>query len=143
MAVYAGRDVTVKVDTADVGGASATWVSIGQQRGGGFSRSTETADATYKSSGGFTDAVATRISWSTSVDGVLNPVDTAWAYLITKWLAKGKIWVQCNANVIGGEYVEGQAIITDLSYEFPDNDVVTYTVELQGCGTLATSTVYS
>lgn len=143
MAVYAGRDVTIKVDTADAGGAGATWVSIGQQRGGSFSRSTDTADATYKTSGAYTDAVGTRISWTVSCDGVLNPADTAWAYLLTKWAAVGKVWVQVNCLEISGEYKEGQAIITDLSYEFPDNDVVSFTIELQGCGALTTSTVYS
>ena len=143
MAVYAGRQVLVKVDTNETGGASATWTTIGQQRGGGFSRTSETADATHKDDNGWPDAVITRTPWSVSCDGALNPADTAWALLLTNWEGKTKMWVQVNANPISGEYVEGQAIITDLSYEFPESDVVTFTLELQGASSLVTSTVYS
>jgi len=143
MTVYAGRQVLIKIDTGDVGGAAATWVTIGQQRGGGFSRTSETADATHKGDSGWPDAVVTRTPWSVSCDGALNPADTAWAYLLTKWAAKAKLWVQVNANAISGEYKEGQALITDLSYEFPESDVVTFSLELMGSSSLVTSTVYS
>lgn len=147
MAVYAGRQVLVKIDTSlsgvGQGGASATWTTIGQQRGGSFTRSSETADATHKDDTGWPDAVVTRTPWSVSVDGALNPADTAWSTLLTRWAAKGKVWVQVNANAISGEYVEGQALITDLSYEFPESDVVTFSLELQGASSLVTSTVYS
>lgn len=143
MTVYAGRQVLIKIDTGDVGGASATWVTIGQQRGGGFSRTSETADATHKGDSGWPDAVVTRTPWSVSCDGALNPADTAWAYLLTKWAAKAKLWVQVNANAISGEYKEGQALITDLSYEFPESDVVTFSLELMGSSSLVTSSVYS
>ena len=143
MAVYAGRQVLVKVDTNETGGATATWQTIGQQRGGGFGRTSETADATHKDDNGWPDAVVTRTPWSVSVDGALNPADTAWTLLLTNWEAKIKTWVQVNAFPISGEYKEGEVLITDLSYEFPESDVVTFTCELMGSSPLVTSTVYS
>jgi len=147
MAVHAGRLVLVKIDTSSAGvgagGAGASWTTIGQQRGGSFSRTSETADATHKGDSGWPDAVVTRTPWSVSVDGALNPVDSAWTTLLTRWAAKGKVWVQVNANSITGEYIEGQALITDLSYEFPESDVVTFSAEFQGASALVTSTVYS
>jgi len=143
MAVYAGRQVLVKIDTNESGGASAVWATIGQQRGGGFGRTSETADATHKDDNGWPDAVVTRTPWTVSCDGALNPADSAWALLLTTWEAKTKVWVQVNAHPIGGEYKEGQAIITDLSYEFPESDVVTFTCELMGASPLVVSSVYS
>lgn len=143
MAVYAGRQVVVKIDTVEGGGAGATWVTIGQQRGGGFSRTSETADGTHKDDNGWPDAIVTRTPWSVSCDGALNPADAAWALLLTTWEAKTKAWIQVNAFDIAGEYVEGECIITDLSYEFPESDVVTFTCELMGASSLVTSAVYS
>lgn len=141
MPVYAGRNVKIKIDTAQVGGAGATWVTIGQQRGGSFERDSETVDATHKdTTGGWRSAVSTRIGWSVSCDGALNPSDTAWTQLLTRWGNQQTTWVQIDASAIaGGEKKEGTAWITSLSYEFPEADLVTYSVELAGDGALVTS----
>ena len=139
MAVYAGRSVLVKIDTNGVGGSGANWVKVGQQRGGGLSRSSETADATHKDDAGYPSAVITRTPWSVSADGALNPVDTAWVYLYAAWKNKTKIWTQIDRSAVGGIKEEGQAIITDLSEEFPESDLVSYSLELQGDGSLSTS----
>lgn len=136
MAVYAGRLVLVKIDNNDVGGAGANWLTIGQQRGGNFSRSSETADATHKGLLGFPSAIITRIPWSFSCDGALDPADAAWTKILTSWKNKAKPYFQVDASGISGEKQEGTCIITDCSYEFPENDVVTYTLELQGDGSL-------
>lgn len=139
MAVYAGRQILIKVDTNGVGGAGANWVTVGQQRGGGLARGSETADATHKDDAGYPSAVITRTPWSISCDGALNPSDTAWTYLLTNWKAKTKVWVQVDESAISGEKVEGQAIITDFSKEFPEGDLASYSLEFQGDGELANS----
>lgn len=139
MAVYAGRQVLIKVDTSGVGGSGATWATIGQQRGGGLTRGSETADATHKDDQGYPSAVITRTPWSISCDGALNPADSAWSYLRTNWKNKAKVWIQVDESAIGGEKVEGTCIITDLSKEFPEGDLVSYSMEFQGDGALANS----
>lgn len=139
MAVHAGREVFINIDTSDVGGTGANWTKIGQQRGGGISRTSETADATHKDDQGYPSAVITRTPWSVSADGALDPTDSVYAQLVTAWKNKNKVWVQSDEGLISGEVVEGQAIITDLSKEFPESDLVSYTCELQGDGELASS----
>ncbi len=139
MPVYAGRQVKVRIDTNGVGGAGANWIHIAQQRGGSFSRTSDTADATHKDDNGWPSAVITRTPWSVSCDGAMNPADSVWSYLKTQWAAKNKVWVQVDASAIGGEKVEGQCIVTDLSYEFPESDLVTFTGEFEGSSPLVNS----
>ena len=139
MAVWAGRQVKLKVDLNGVGGGGANWVSIGQQRGGSLGRTTETADATHKDDNGWPAHVITRTPWTMSCDGALNPVDSAWGFLIAAWAAKTKVYVQMDASAIGGEKKEGIAIITDISSDFPESDVVSFTAEFQGSGPLVSS----
>lgn len=134
MAVFAGRQVLVKVDTNGVGGAGASWITIGQQRGGSFGRTSETADATHKDDQGYPSAVITRTPWSMSVDGAMNPADSAWSYLLARWKAKEKPWIQVDASAIGGEKTEGTCIIANLTYDFPESDLVSYTAEFTGDG---------
>lgn len=139
MAVYAGRLVLIKIDNNNVGGAGANWLTIAQQRGGNISRTSDTADATHKGLSGYPSAIITRIPWGFSADGALDPADPAWTKILADWAAKNKPWFQVDASGISGEKKEGTCIITDCSYEFPENDVVTYSLELQGDGSLNTS----
>jgi TP901-1 family phage major tail protein len=140
MASYAGRQVLVKVDLNNVGGSGATnWTQVGQQRDGGITRSSETADATHKDDLGYPSAVITRTPWSVTCDGALNPIDSVLSFLKAKWKAKAMVWVQVDASAISGEKVEGQAIITDFSFGFPEGDLVSYTCEFQGDGALSDS----
>jgi predicted secreted protein len=141
MAVYAGRQVKLKIDTAGVGGASATWITIGQQRGGSFGRTSDTVDAKHKDDNGWPSFVITGTPWSMSCDGAMNPADSAWSYLLGRWEAKSQPFAQIDASAIGGEKKEGKVTITDMSYDFPDSDLVSYTLELQGSGPLVTSLV--
>jgi predicted secreted protein len=139
MALYAGRLVLVKLDTNNVGGSGASWTTIGNQRGGSMKRGAETADSTHKSDAGWPSAVITRTPWSVSCDGALDAADTALAQLKTAWAAKTKQWVQIDYTSVGGIKEEGQAIITDFSLDFPEGDLCSYTLELQGDGPLAAS----
>lgn len=140
MAVHAGRLVLIKIDLNGVGGAGANWVTVGQQRGGGTKKGSETADSTHKGDDGWPSAVITRTPWSISCDGALDPLDSALAYLETSWAAKTKVYAQIDKSALsGGTKKEGRAIITDFSDEYPEGDVVTFTLELQGDGALSTS----
>lgn len=139
MAVYPGRQVLIKIDTNGVGGAGASWVTIGQQRDGALERSSETADATHKGDDGYPAAVITSIPWSVSCEGALPPGDSALTYLVTQWAAKAKVWIQVDESAISGEEKEGQAIITAFRKQYPIKDLISYSLDLQGDGELVTS----
>lgn len=139
MALQAGRSVLIKVDTAGVGGGGATWFSIGQQRGGSLKRSSDTVDGTNKSDNGWPNSVVTRTPWSVSVDGALDPSDATWTYILGRWEAKVKVWIQIDASAISGLKKEGQCVITNLQADFPEKDLVSYTIDLEGASALVTS----
>ena len=132
MAVYKGNDVKVSYDINGVGGAGNDWAYIGQQRGGEFSGSTETADARNKDTNLWNEGVVTGLSWSTTVDGVLDPTDSAWIGLWADWKAGTKVWIQIDYSNVGGVTEEGQAIITGLTKASPISDVVSFSLDLQG-----------
>ena len=141
MAVAAGRVVLIKVGTEDPAVLpSASWDTIGQQRGGSFGRSVETADATHKDDNGWASAIGTRKAWTVSCEGALDQADAAWGRLKAAHSGLGRIAVQIDASAMtSGEKVEGLAWLTDLTYEFPESDVVTFTAEFQGDGVLQAS----
>jgi hypothetical protein len=141
MAGEAGRKVLIKVDDNDTGGGSATWKTVGLQTGGSHGRTTETADGSYKVTGTpWTEAVATAVGWTVSVEGLLLDNDTALAYMRTKHEAAAAIWVQVDKSAMtNGVIKEGQAIITSLDEEYARAEVVSYTAEFQGTGSLVTS----
>jgi hypothetical protein len=140
MAVEGGRKVKIAVDTDGTGGSGATWVVIGMQRGGGSGRTSETADATNKDNEPWSEFIVTRIGWTVSADGVLDDADTALGYLRTQWKAGDPAWIQIQKGALtGGQDEEGQVVITDLSEDYPDGDVVSFTFEGQGTNLLADS----
>jgi predicted secreted protein len=134
---YAGRQILIKVDTNGVGGTGANWVTIGAQRGGGLRRGHESADATSKSSSGWTEMVVTRKNWGVSCDGVLDPADTAIDFLETAFENMTKVYVQMDRSAISATSKEGKSIISDFSEEASEGDVYAFTCEFQGDGALS------
>jgi predicted secreted protein len=139
MALQPGRSVLIKIDTAEVGGSSATWLTIGQQRGGSLKRSSDTVDGTNKGDNGWPNSVVTRTPWSVSVDGALDPADGAWVHVLARWEGKIKVWVQIDASAISGGKKEGQCVITNLQADFPEKDLVSFTIDFEGASALVTS----
>jgi predicted secreted protein len=136
----AGRIVLIKIDIDGVGGSSANWTTVAQQRGGGLGRNSEMADATHKDDSGWSSAINTRKGWSVSADGALDATDSAYQYLLAQWEAQTRVYVQVDeSSLSSGVNREGQAWIADLSEDFPEGDVVSYTLELQGDAALSAS----
>lgn len=137
MALKKGRKIWVEVDLNGVGDTgTADWQKIGQQRGGSSSGSTDTADGTHKDDDGWARGVETRRSWTLSVDGTLDMSDPVWVFVRNKWKSGTKIWCRINAQAEGGLQEYGEGWITDNSYEYPENDVVSFSIEIQGDGPL-------
>ena len=147
MAVNSGRTVLVKISSDNLNHAiaSGNCETIGQQRGGSLERSSETADSTHKdSSGSWASSVHTRRGWSISVDGVLDSTGSAWDYLYTAWTADVAHWFLIDGSTMSGStstdpsvVCSGTGFITSLSFDFPEADIVSYSLEVQGSGALA------
>lgn len=140
MAVESGRDITIAVSPDGTNTTATGWVTVGQQRGGSTERSTETADATYKGSGGWASAAFTRQSWGLSFDGVLDDADAGWTRLYAVWEGQFTVAFKIDGSSLVTDTnitQSGQGWITSLSFEFPESDVVSYSCEVQGDGALA------
>jgi hypothetical protein len=139
MQPYVGRQVLVRVDLNNVGGTGADWQAVGLQRGGGLGKTSDKVDATSKQDSGWPTAIVTRTPWSVSVDGALDPQDPVWDYMNDVWKKKISMWIQIDRSAIGGKREEGQVLIDDISEDFPEPELVTYTLECSGNGALITS----
>lgn len=139
MAVNPGRLVLVKVDTNNVGGAGANWVTIAQQREGTLGQTTESIDASHKDDNGYASFVQGARGWSISAGGLLDAADSTLAFLQARWETTGKAYFQIDSTGIGGSKREGRGLITDYSQEFAFGDAVKYTLEVTGDGQLTAS----
>ena len=136
MPSHKGRLVKFQIDTSNDHN-TPSWVTIGQQRGGGVNRTGETADASHKDDNGWGSGVHTKNTWQFTIDGALNAADPAWAALLSAYRNQELKWFKVDRSAIGGEDEEGQCWITDLSDDNPNDGVVTYTLTLQGDGALS------
>lgn len=138
MATKLGKDVKIRVDLNSVGGAGASWATITQQRTGSDDLSPETADASSKDSGGYVESVITRVGWSVSADGLYDPADPALSLIRSRIKARLLVWVQIDASAAGGTKEEGTAV-AKVSRDYSDGDLVAFSVEFTGSGSLVVS----
>jgi predicted secreted protein len=61
--------------------------------------------------------------------------------LVSDAVAGDYITVVMTSNVTGDLKVSGSALITDITWSAPVNDVATFSANLQGSGTLTVATV--
>lgn len=136
-----GRDVLLKYDSANVGGASATWVSIPFQTDRSMDGTTSTTDGSTVSDVGWKRDVATGAGWNLSGTMFLDPADTVHAALYAKWKAKATAWIQLDRSAIGGLKEEGQAFITKWGEKYSKEGLVSVDVEFSMQGAPVTSAV--
>lgn len=109
------------------------------QRNATLSRSAETVDATSKDTAGFwKESLAGFKEWSIYCDGAFIESDQAYGLLETAFINSENVIVYI--ELPSGTKYEGETTITDFSLEFPYDDLVTYSISLQGSGALATVT---
>lgn len=114
----------------------ATGKVLAGQRSATLNRSAETIDATSKDSeGNWKESMPGFKEWSIDADGTFVESDEAYAILEDAFI-NGE-----NVNVYlefpSGRKHTGNATITDFPIEAPYDDVVSYSVSLQGSGALA------
>lgn len=109
-------------------------VPVAGQRNASLSRTAETIDASYKGSGGWASSIAGQRSWSISTDAIYVPDDSSLKSLETAFTAGTPVTVSIKDSAGGWT---GKAYITDLSIEYPMDDVLTVSIELVGNGALS------
>ena len=124
MSAIKGLDVLVKVGSTVVGG----------QRNASLEMSAETVNTTVKSTGGWASKIPGMKSWTSSCDGIYFLDDTGLAAAQTAFMNGTAVGLEfSNAN---GLAYSGQAVITSMSVEAGQEDVVSYTISFEGTGAL-------
>lgn len=106
------------------------------QRNATLNRSAESIDATSKDTEGFwQESLQGFKSFSIDADGAFVQDDAAYQILETAFLNSEN--VDAYIEMPSGTKYEGNCTITDFSLEFPYDDLVTYSISLQGSGALS------
>ena len=124
MAAIKGLDVLIKVGTQVVGG----------QRNASLEMSAETIDTTVKSTGGWAAKIPGIKSWTSSCDGVYFLDDAGLQAAQTAFMNGTE--VQLVFSNSSGLAYSGQAVITSMSVEAGQEDIVSYTISFEGTGAL-------
>ena len=124
MSAIKGLDVLIKVGTQVVGG----------QRTATLEMSAETIDTTVKSTGGWAAKIPGMKSWTSSCDGVYFLDDAGLEAAQTAFM--NGTAVQLDFSNSAGLAYSGQAVITSMSVEAGQEDIVSYTISFEGTGAL-------
>ena len=108
------------------------------QRDATLNRSAETLDATSKDSDGWKENETGYKEWSIDAGGLLIQNDEAYDHLEEKWFEGENLDV---IVTIGNKKYAGNAVLTDFPSELPYEDLVTYSISLQGSGPLTKTIV--
>ena len=124
MSAIKGLDVLIKVGSQVVGG----------QRNASVEMSAETIDTTVKTTGGWASKIPGIKSWTSSCDGVYFVDDAGLEAAQTAFMNGTAVSLEfSNSN---GLSYSGQAVITSMSVEAGQEDIVSYTISFEGTGAL-------
>lgn len=108
---------------------------LGGQRNATLNRSAEAIDATSKDTeGNWTETLQGFKSWGVECDGALVEGDEAYLKLEECFLESKSVGVI--VELPSGTTYRGESSIADFPISLPYNDLVTYTISLQGNGPL-------
>lgn len=124
MSAIKGLDVLIKVGSTVVGG----------QRNASLEMSAETIDTTVKSTGGWAAKIPGIKSWTSSCDGVYFLDDAGLEAAQAAFMNGTEVKLDFS-NSAGLAY-SGQAVITSMSVEAGQEDIVSYTISFEGTGAL-------
>ena len=96
--------------------------------------SAETIDTTVKTTGGWASKITGIKSWTSSCDGVYFVDDAGLEAAQTAFMNGTEVKLDFT-NSSGLAY-SGQAVITSMSVEAGQEDVVSYTISFEGTGAL-------
>ena len=122
-----GLDVLIKIGSQVVGG----------QRNASLELSAESIDATCQTTGGWPKKLPGIKTWSSSCDGIYFLSDAGITAVQAAF--KNSQEVELEFSNTEGIYFKGKAIITSMSIEAGQDDVVSYAISFEGCGELKDS----
>lgn len=110
-----------------------------------FESTTDMIECTSKSSGRFKEFIPGEMGSTLGFEGKYNDAPTGtnkgFADLIAYYQAGTKIDFIMGGTTATNEMIEGEAYISDLSWDAPQNDISTFTGTLQVTGTWALDVV--
>lgn len=127
MAEIKSVDVLLKIGSKVVGGQKAASLSM----------NASVIPTTTKASGGWETKIGGVKNWSISCESVYHTDCEAQTAILAAF--ENGTAVECELSNGTGYYRKGNAIITSLSEEAGENDVVAYSMSLEGTGALVTT----
>jgi TP901-1 family phage major tail protein len=110
-----------------------------------FELTRDTIDATNKDGGQYKEFLVGLAGWTMNAEGIFEEDASASGVsakdLLDDVVAGTAVTVVMTSNVSGDLKVTGSAVITSFSWNAPVNDVSTFSVSLQGSGSLTIGTV--
>jgi TP901-1 family phage major tail protein len=138
---------TVTGDTlnTDTNATDDTYEIVASSTSGTFSGELETIDATSKDNDGARSILVSAISWSMTVEGLVQYNDTTnkirSADLFSLWQNKVKVRIAWATGIDGDSFYYGDAYITSYEESAGLNEVASFSVTFEGDGDITTSTI--
>lgn len=107
---------------------------IGGQKSASLEMNNSPIEVTTKSSNGWTDKIPGKKAWSTTCDALFWVSDEGQTAAYTAFENNTVIDVELSNST--GYYRKGRAVITSISEEAGEDDVVSFSVSLEGTGPL-------
>jgi TP901-1 family phage major tail protein len=124
---------------------AGTLTKVANATSSDFELTRDTIDATNKDGGVYKEFLIGLAGWTMNAEGLFEEDGSATGIspkdLLTDIIAGAPITVVMTSNATGDLKVSGSAIITSFSWNAPVNDVATFSVALQGTGTLTVGTI--
>ncbi len=124
---------------------AGTLTKVANATSSDFELTRDTIDATNKDGGAYKEFLVGLAGWTMNAEGIFEEdggvTGISAKDLLDDIIAGTAITVVMTSNVSGDLKVTGSAIITSFSWNAPVNDVATFSVALQGTGTLTVGTV--
>lgn len=117
--------------------------AVGYARGGTLNINNDMLDATSKNSAGWKDTLPGLRSWTVEGDGLhlYDDATTGFSDLFALIDAKTQVSLKFTTAVSGDKYYTGNAYVTSISLETPNEDVSTFSFSFEGDGALAEVTL--
>jgi TP901-1 family phage major tail protein len=136
MAIFNGTDLILKVSPSNGG----TAVKLMHSQTVSLSVNTDTIDISTKDSAGFRDLIGGQKSFSLSADGLMDFAtggsDTELDELFTQMLARTAVTFVFGIADASAYNMSGSGFITSIEVSGGTEDAPTYSVSIEGTGTL-------
>ena len=125
---------------------SGTLTKVANLTSTDFELSKDTIDATNKDGGTYKEFLVGLSGWTMSAEGIFEEDGSVGSSISPKELlddiiAGAPITVVMTSNVTGDLKLTGSAVITSFAWSAPVNDIATFSVSLQGSGSLTVGVI--